>query len=438
MEYDNGTNLVKLQWDAIHAPGLVIGVFERDKDAMSVIINNENLYACLEEIRQSLKTGSAIKTRSYPTLSDGNITIGGFNYTFVTVQRMKITQSSFSIKDAQPELYSEKNNFGEEQFCIGYRNKTLTIVLKSREEREQMLSYLSDNRTNSYLLFVSGYDWKDEVIDFINNNEAKSKSETWWDDVAGFVNKTPVAYDSKEYWGSSLVDNFVTRLRPKKVTYMAGYDNVGTSNHKTLSDFVVSMASSYKAKYTLGVACYLNPACVSLNTKPNISGFNQRRNNGKQRGMDYVNMLRSECVKGADGLVHDTVDVVCHSMGFAHALGIIDDIKEAMKTDLKGLKLGRFYIIAPENACSGEVNVGEWEQVWQYGSSEEKLKDKPWLQDGVAPQCAVQGLTDDNRAYIEDQNKISQGFLESHLIKNYGWIFEKLIIKDKGYVTPRK
>ena len=34
MEYQGGTNLVKLQWDAIHAPGLVIGLFETDEDAM--------------------------------------------------------------------------------------------------------------------------------------------------------------------------------------------------------------------------------------------------------------------------------------------------------------------------------------------------------------------------------------------------------------------
>jgi len=105
--------------------------------------------------------------------------------------------------------------------------------------------------------------------------------------------------------------------------------------------------------------------------------------------------------------------------------------------DLKGLTLGRFYIIAPENACSGEVNVNEWKEVWQYGSDEVELKDKPWLQDGVAPQCPIRGLTETNRAYIEDQINVSQGFLESHLIKYYGWIF-KIPTKAKGYVTPRK
>lgn len=34
MEYGGGTRLAKLQWDAIHSPGLVIGLFERDRDAM--------------------------------------------------------------------------------------------------------------------------------------------------------------------------------------------------------------------------------------------------------------------------------------------------------------------------------------------------------------------------------------------------------------------
>jgi hypothetical protein len=37
MEYSGGVNLVKLQWDAIHSPGLVIGLFERDEDGMAVI-----------------------------------------------------------------------------------------------------------------------------------------------------------------------------------------------------------------------------------------------------------------------------------------------------------------------------------------------------------------------------------------------------------------
>jgi hypothetical protein len=45
MDYSWGTDLVKHQWDAIHAPGLVIGLFERDEDAMmSAIDSKDNNY----------------------------------------------------------------------------------------------------------------------------------------------------------------------------------------------------------------------------------------------------------------------------------------------------------------------------------------------------------------------------------------------------------
>ncbi len=43
MDYRNGTDLVKLQWDAIHAPGLVVGVFEKEGDAESVIVQDLSL-----------------------------------------------------------------------------------------------------------------------------------------------------------------------------------------------------------------------------------------------------------------------------------------------------------------------------------------------------------------------------------------------------------
>jgi hypothetical protein len=98
----------------------------------------------------------------------------------------------------------------------------------------------------------------------------------------------------------------------------------------------------------------------------------------------------------------------------------------------KGLTFGRFYIIAPENGCSGEVNVEEWQQVWQYGTDE--TNTKPWLQDGVAPQCPVKNLYDtpnkSGRAYIPTSG-VPQGFLKSHSIENYGWIVESTDTKRK-------
>lgn len=62
-------------------------------------------------------------------------------------------------------------------------------------------------------------------------------------------------------------------------------------------------------------------------------------------------------------------------------------------------------------------------------------------QDGVAPQCAVKGLPeiDDNkggRAFIPKGE--SKGFLQSHSIGNYKWIFKIETANLKGYVKRRK
>jgi hypothetical protein len=75
--------------------------------------------------------------------------------------------------------------------------------------------------------------------------------------------------------------------------------------------------------------------------------------------------------------------------------------------------------------------------VWQYGSDESK--DPRWLQDGIAPQCRIEGLDDiqykSGRAYIPSGTK--QGFYDSHKIGNYDWIFN-LKNTHEGYVKPRK
>jgi hypothetical protein len=96
------------------------------------------------------------------------------------------------------------------------------------------------------------------------------------------------------------------------------------------------------------------------------------------------------------------------------------------------IKLGGFYIIAPENGCSGSVNISDWLEIWQYGSNEEE--DPFYKQDGVAPQCKVGGL-DEHRAYIPAD--VVKGFVSSHSIENYKWIFTRTK-NDDGYVTPRK
>ena len=113
---------------------------------------------------------------------------------------------------------------------------------------------------------------------------------------------------------------------------------------------------------------------------------------------------------------------------------------------LKGkIPLGRFYVIAPENACSGEIDLDAFEEVWQYGSNlGEPNADPIHQQDGVAPQCAVKGLKGIEIKYKEKRGRAfipkgePKGFLQSHSIGNYKWIFNKLKLDDDGYVKPRK
>lgn len=57
-------------------------------------------------------------------------------------------------------------------------------------------------------------------------------------------------------------------------------------------------------------------------------------------------------------------------------------------------------------------------------------------QDGIVPQCAAGGLTIKQRVFMP-KDWSPKGFLDSHSINNYKWIFNKKE-NDKGYVTPRK
>ena len=126
-------------------------------------------------------------------------------------------------------------------------------------------------------------------------------------------------------------------------------------------------------------------------------------------------------------------------MGFAYEHGDDCGIKNnAIKANIK---LSGYYILAPENGGAGTVNVGDWEQIWQYGSDLGQADADPmWEQDGVAPQTGVTGInanpTKGGRAYIPKNQNIPKGFVESHSIVNYGWIFERSN-GQPGYVTPR-
>lgn len=109
-------------------------------------------------------------------------------------------------------------------------------------------------------------------------------------------------------------------------------------------------------------------------------------------------------------------------MGYAYALGMIGELRGK-------INFGGFYIIAPENASAGRINMDEWQEVWQYGVNHQKLKDKaPCLLDGIAPQTKVTGLVEKHNIFIPDELYKRFGFFDSHFIGFYDWILD---LKDK-------
>jgi hypothetical protein len=158
----------------------------------------------------------------------------------------------------------------------------------------------------------------------------------------------------------------------------------------------------------------------ALSLSSNKSGFNQRRKNGRIAGRNILQALNEL----PNSSYNDTLYVVAHSMGFAYALGVIDELRSK-------IKLGGFYIISPENAQAGKVNLAEWQEVWQYGSN--FPVDAPCLQDGIAPQSRVSGLDEKHRLYIPGELYTKKGFFDAHFIGYYTWIFS-IAQRQKGSI----
>jgi len=196
---------------------------------------------------------------------------------------------------------------------------------------------------------------------------------------------------------------------------------VNTSNYESLLNFS-SVSSSYpkRCKYKNKHVCYKTTVSASgffgsktvntfelLASKPNKKGFKERVKNGRIAGRNLLQLF-NEVPNKSD---NDTIYIVAHSMGYAYSLGIIEELRGR-------INFGGFYIIAPENASSGNVNVREWKQVWQYGSNlNGKSGDAPCLQDGVAPQAKAGGLTRAHRAYIQNELFKQKGFFYSNFIE---------------------
>jgi hypothetical protein len=334
-----------------------------------------------------------------------------------------------------------------------------------------LLAKNEENFTNKYagkkikvIIFSNGYRPNDGLNKVINTGLEDKDSEN----IAHIS-------DFNSYWKG--VDKLFINRKGKPIYkyYIDGHHSLLTSNHnnsiidptktesvlKSIANFGFDMSASENAKTkkftnSLGPgedipqinSCFENENCVKLNVKPNNIGFNKRYINGKKAATDFLKQLSKDFNNKLKELnVKFEIDVVAHSMGFAYAQGFIKQLNDfitplGLRSDF--VDWSGYYIIAPENGCGGVINASDnWEQIYQYGSNLGKPNaDKKWLQDGVAPQCKVQGLDDNNQIFIptyysDGKTKIPKGFVESHSISNYGWIFDGTLKNLPGEVSQK-
>ncbi|WP_149244335.1 SprB repeat-containing protein [Dyadobacter sp. 32] len=341
------------------------------------------------------------------------------------------------------------------------------------------------------MIFANGYRFYGKGAAGILLNSPKEYNETnnliTSDAINRYWSKESIAEEDQ----TDMDIEFLARRKPDVVYYADGHHSITTSNHNVANDVNRSMSEKFApgiigsmlAQANMAVStmeeqfiyilsamaadgytvfeadkpvilksieefrkkhkdilnCSGNPACVVLDTEPNDAGFKTRWENGKLAASDLLVRMAST-KRPPNAKVIYNIDIVAHSMGFAYAQGMI----EALKSH-NNITWGSYYIIAPENGCSatyGKVDPAQWkDQIWQYGSNLGQGDPDPlWNQDGVAPQCPVTGLTDQSRAFIPatygNGKTIPKGYLESHSISNYGWIFE-LNTNANGYVKTR-
>jgi hypothetical protein len=227
------------------------------------------------------------------------------------------------------------------------------------------------------------------------------------------------------YYWFKLDNRFAARLQPTMAFYIDGSFSVRTSNHRSRfnfgkSLFQVLLTSPRKSgKYQTR----------KLNQKSNEAGFEQRKEAGRIAGNAFL--LATKTLP-ASTQVKDTIDIVCHSMGYAYSLGFLSAIESQVV-------LGKMYIIAPENAGYDGFDWSKFQEVWQYGSNLNQPHEDPIRQqDGIAPQEAVKNLeslpaAQGGRVFIPSDWP-NKHFVHSHMVYSYDWIFDRIGPGFPGYV----
>ncbi len=247
------------------------------------------------------------------------------------------------------------------------------------------------------ILFVNGYlGYKHDRIE--TDNTVTTKRKSYW-----------YSYD----------DSIIARFQPVLPLYASGHHSLSTSTHRNLGrvvgSFLLSRCIPFRGKRG-----------IFLNKRVNPEGFQKRYDSGRLCGQNFLTFVSDSLKKSTH---KDTLDIVCHSMGYSYTLGILSVIDTSFV-------LGKILIISPEMAGYSGYDWNKFSEVWQYGSNlGESKADLVCLQDGIAPQCMVKGLdvvdtAKGGRIFVPKHAK--RGFNRSHHLNFFQWFFD-LKKGDRGY-----
>lgn len=323
------------------------------------------------------------------------------------------------------KVYSAKGKWLRDQ-VYNHLGVDLTSKLKLADPPKRILIFVNGYRPTSL-----GSTFEENFEDIRNNGLEFPNS----------LNRL-FTEDRYNYWHpwKQIDDAFKGRINPTEYYYADGHHSVSTSNHRSLLNFSTnSNIYPKRCKNPKFHTCYTTSTVGSkifgskraktlglLATKPNKKGFATRLNSGRIAGRNLYQMLNEL----PNSSLNDTLYLVAHSMGFAYAQGMIEQLRGK-------INFGGYYILAPENATAGTVNLKEWKQVWQYGSNLNAAnQDAPCLQDGVAPQASVKGLSKEQRIYFPKALYKHKGYFDSHFIGYYDWVLQ-IQKGKKGYIRQR-
>ena len=274
------------------------------------------------------------------------------------------------------------------------------------EEKEELYTYEGKNCTTS--LFHNEQRKPQRHVLMINGYRGHHKENDHSDHLL-------TSWDKYHYW-YRVNDTFQSFLK-HKVYYLDASMSLKTTNHRSALRFGWSY---FRTQYPIFKE-YAKDKKLRFNLTPNVPGFYERKTLGKISGkvvrLTFLSDLNSTGVK-------DTVDLVCHSMGYAYMLGVLEELKS-------DVVLGKCFILAPENASVEGYKWSDFEEVWQIGSDlDQPVFDPIWMQDGIAPQVQVKGLEQivgvkGGRIFFPE-NYTPKNFKDSHMMYNYDWIFNSI------------